>query len=203
MSDDKDLKGVEIPLCLTRKNSCVSDREIEDQLSNEEEITEFQEWLAIKRYYTELENSIEIPSDKIFRRISSKISKKNVVGMFADYLGVLRNLTKSIWFPWALVFVQAAIIIYFVIPIHQPRYMTLSADRNGQESAFYVNVIFDEQAKEIDIRNLLTSIGAEIVDGPEPNGLYIIKVPISGSEFSSLERKLKAKKIIRFLAPRY
>ncbi len=176
-------------------------RELESDSSTlDDELTE---WFAISEYYDELERTAKVPSDRMFHKITDKISEQSKVSAFSQVTDRISQFFRSMWLPWTLAFAQALVILLLVVSPHGVKYTTLSSSLQHEQAASYLNVVFDERASEADIRNLLVGLGAEIVGGPEPNGLYIIKIPISKSELEKVKNKLDQTKIVKFWAPRY
>ena len=85
---------------------------------------------------------------------------------------------------WRLLLLgQAAALAAFVgwaaatrIPSAPPAFRTLSA-RVVEQPTWRLRAVFAEQTQEKDLRALLLSLGAAVVDGPSPLGVYTIEVP--------------------------
>ena len=74
----------------------------------------------------------------------------------------------------------------FYIIQEKHEYKTMSAPSVTTEDSILINVVFQEQATESEIRELLLKINGRIVDGPNRSGLYIIGLKSrSGSGFST------------------
>jgi hypothetical protein len=49
--------------------------------------------------------------------------------------------------------------------------------RSLTAAALRVNVVFNPQATEQDIRSTLHSLGASVIAGPTPEGAYLVEIP--------------------------
>jgi len=59
-----------------------------------------------------------------------------------------------------------------------PPFRTLSA-RAVEPPTWRLRVVFDEQTPEKELRALLVSLEAAVVDGPSPLGVYTVEMPAS------------------------
>jgi hypothetical protein len=58
-----------------------------------------------------------------------------------------------------------------------------------------LQVVFNPTATEADIRGLLKSLGARIIDGPTPTGAY--RLELTGGDPQSVAEKLRAARLRR------
>lgn len=105
----------------------------------------------------------------------------------------------------ALILVLLGVLVTGQRPQPEAPYRTL-ADVERTEASLHgqLRVVFDEQAKEQEIRDLLRSVDAEIIRGPSPIGAYTLKVEISkeaGTDSSAVLHELRSKAIVRFAEP--
>jgi anti-sigma factor RsiW len=109
--------------------------------------------------------------------------------------------------PWMLrvtVAGQAALILLLLgVLIGVPRggpepgYRTLSEPETVSVTpAVVLRVVFDEDAREIEIRELLHQLGGQIVKGPSPRGVYTLEAETSDPAFALNE--LRSKPIVSF-----
>jgi len=86
---------------------------------------------------------------------------------------------------WRLVLVaQAAALVALVgwtavsriEPTPAPAFRTLSA-RAVERPSWRLRAVFSEQTPEREMRALLLSLGAAVVDGPSPLGVYTVEIP--------------------------
>jgi anti-sigma factor RsiW len=89
----------------------------------------------------------------------------------------LQLLMRPKWAPALavlLIVVQAGVLTRIALqgspePQVQPRGIEVAAAR--------IRIVFDPQATARDIRAALTALGGRIVDGPSPEGAYVIELP--------------------------
>lgn len=62
-----------------------------------------------------------------------------------------------------------------------------------------VRVVFAEGATEVDLRELLLGVGARLVDGPSPHGVYTLEVPASRIE--PAVESLRQNELVRLAEP--
>jgi hypothetical protein len=143
---------------------------------------EIESWHAVQCAYQNIESSLPKPSDSLYQKIAERIegSKKP---------GLLNRLFGSPAVSWALVTAQFLFILSLGFYIIQERheYKTMSAPSVTTEDSIRINVIFQEQATESDIRELLLKINGRIVDGPNQSGLYRIGLKSRSEADSALE----------------
>ena len=166
---------------------------------------EFEQFAELEAMYAELKRDAPAPSETAFRRIEASIRKTET-----------RRSTKPLSFcsqrlhaaaaglfdrprlAWALVAVQMAIIVLLVAGQKpSPTYRTLSASPRTVEAPAVLQVVFQEQTTEVQIRNVLLGIGATIVAGPNPEGLYTLVLADPSRVREALE-KLKQNPVVRF-----
>ena len=75
-----------------------------------------------------------------------------------------------------------------------PAYRTLGADSAGARVTGTVVVVFDPAAHELDLRRMLSAVGARIVDGPTQANAYVLEVPADLRE--QAVRALKADRLV-------
>ena len=100
---------------------------------------------------------------------------------------------------WALAVQTAVVVLLASAILFQasfapfPVYRTLSDAGSGPKLArVYFQVVFADDIAEREIRTLLSSIGATIVEGPSPMAVYIVAVPADDREAPSRTREVLA-----------
>ena len=78
---------------------------------------------------------------------------------------------------------------------------TLSQPMEAARSENVYRVVFVEDASELAIRQLLTSIDAEIIAGPSPKGVYSIRTLARPRAPSVVLEALRVNPIVRFAEP--
>ena len=91
------------------------------------------------------------------------------------------NRRFRLWAPWALAAELAVILVLAGLLLSgsegQPPYRTLGAVEPGLQEMGRLVVVFDPQATEAELRRIVRSSGARIVDGPTVGDAYVLEVP--------------------------
>ena len=167
----------------------------EEALATDPELKrELDEFRELQTLYKEALPETPEPSDELFGRILDKIDEveqsryrnDSSVPSLATRLGELWGRFKhSLTIPWGLAMVQAAVIVFLLIP-HLPEktFDTLGfvtqipgADQKVEGEMVSFNIVFNESSSEAEIRELLLSISAAIISGPSLKGRYQIAIP--------------------------
>ncbi len=148
-------------------------REVEEALQNYPELQkELEEWKRIKESYQELQKDIPEPSFQIYEEILRRVKTRPPSRM---WIFMRKRAFRSL--EIALILIQFLVILFLGMKVYfSPGYYTLSSPPVYKKEKFTINVIFKETATEREIRKLLLSQKARIVDGPYPSGLYVITV---------------------------
>jgi hypothetical protein len=174
-------------------------------------VPELMEFAEIKGGYADLKREIQTLSNDLYERILNNIGKKEKTeSMQVENQRVLdpilRKLRKAFTAPqlsWSVVAVQLVIIIaLFVIFPKSNNFKTLSEIPVAKDDSGMINVVFNEDAKEKNIRELLEQINGSIISGPTPDGLYIVKIK-NIDDVETVLNKLKDSSIIRLAVKRY
>ncbi|HEX9800419.1 MAG TPA: zf-HC2 domain-containing protein [Thermoanaerobaculia bacterium] len=107
---------------------------------------------------------------------------------------------------WVVAAQAAAIALLvgglFLAAGQEPRvapFRTLAAPA-APPAALHLRVVFDEGASERELRALLVPLGATIVGGPSPLGVYTVALP-AGAAPAEAAAALRARPIVRFAEP--
>lgn len=106
------------------------------------------------------------------------------------------------WWQMLLVAQTAVIVLLaagFLIQSGPRYYYTLSASRPASTPEAAVIVVFDVNRSERELRELLRSAHARIVDGPTPEGAYTLHVP--STEQAEAIARLRQLPWVRFAEP--
>ena len=147
-------------------------KEVERAIEGDPELQrEVAEWRSIRAGYRELTGSLPGLSPGAFDRVRHNVEEKH------DRKGLLRFFSSP-RFVWGFAAAQFAVIIFMSIQLvrHQDEFRTLSAQVATNRGETRVNMVFRENATEAEIRRLLLSAGAKIVDGPSPSRCYVISI---------------------------
>lgn len=136
-------------------------------------------WRDIESAYASISRSMPDPSPRVYQKITERVKKP----------GLLSRLIPSPRIAFALATVQLLIILSlgFYIVQQKTEYRTMSAISEEARGVVMINVVFDEQATESEIRGLLLKTDGRIVDGPSSAGLYILEYPSPEQARSALE----------------
>lgn len=170
-----------------------------------------EEFSNIKESCSGLSDALPKPSKEIFSKIIERVESsenEHKTNVRSDDLQppFYKKLTDFFRVPevaWSLTVLQAAVIVFLVY--YEPalsEYETLSSPPvSVQSEHIEFNIVFDESAMEKQIRHLLHSTGAEIINGPEENGLYTISVRNQKDNTRFLEQ-LKQSPFVKFVQKR-
>jgi len=163
---------------------------------------EFLEFSEIKNSYKEVKDESITYSNKIYKKILEKIEERRLLNPRKEYPEKIKRFISSPILSWSIVIVELMVIalLGFYLP-REVGYRTFSTEqffRGGGK----INVIFESESKEKEIRELLTKIGANIVSGPTSEGLYMIELK-KGGDLESAIKYLKKSDIVRFAEKAY
>ncbi len=89
--------------------------------------------------------------------------------------------TSAPWTRWLLAAQLAAIVILGTLVATEgrdnARYRTLGAPSPSAQSQDAVAVMFDPSTPESELRQIVYSVGARIVDGPTATGVFLLEMP--------------------------
>ena len=196
----KDCEALEhlIPLYVQGLLSEKEQSEIQAALSDCPDFkNELEKWRQIGSSYQEIKQTMPLPSANTFQKVLKKTQEPKRLNFF-------QRLFQSPKFSMALVAAQALIILALgVYAINlQKEYRTLSARGFKAESPYEINVVFQKNANEEDIRNLLLQVNAKFVDGPYRSGLYVLGVP-SREELDKAMEQLRESSIVAIAEKSY
>jgi len=166
---------------------------------------EFTEFSEIRNLYREAEEDTPQPSDTVYKRIMDNIGegKRTSVTERRGYLEILRGFFSSPRFSWGVAAVQVVIILFLLVGLPgQERMKTLSSGYSQNNGQVRINIVFKEDAREREIRDLINSIDGDIIGGPTPQGLYIIRIK-DRRNIRDVIKYLKRYKIVRFAEAAY
>ena len=201
-----------IPLYINGRLSGGERAAFEAALANDpalkRELSEFEEIAAL---YPDIEEEIPFPSsDRVFSRIMDNIDAHEKKAASPDGPGVLfeklADFFRTTFFSprvaWAVAAVQLVLLITLVgtMPDRQ-EFETLSSGGATTETVLKINIVFEEDAMEKDIRALLNQLDAGIVAGPMANGLYVIEITEAPSPDEVLKALLDSK-LVRLAEPK-
>jgi hypothetical protein len=142
-------------------------------------------------------NGLPGPPPDSFRRVMAQIQEQPQPGPWAARADAwLRALFAVQWAPTLaalLVIGQSAALLWLVG--HRPTGPAGSTqetviERSVPTGSARLSVRFQETATEREIRAVMQSLNARMVDGPSPDGLYILQV--SAVDAAALEKLLEA-----------
>lgn len=183
----KELKKV-FPLYVNNLLDNSHKKKFEKYLKEDEEFQkELREWMYIKEAYHLIAKEIPEPSKEVYSKILEKIRENRLQRLCKTFVSTFKLLPYP-KFSFAVILLQFVIILFLVFYIwFSPRtYYTLSTPVFMEKNLVKINVVFKENAKEKDLRQLLLSNQAKIIDGPYPSGLYVV-----GIKKENLEKVLK------------
>jgi hypothetical protein len=206
----KELKEL-IPLYLNNQLSEKERRAFEDGLNQYPELLpELKEFSEIKEIYKEIEKDVPLPSDALFQRVLRNIKPKSEISLFSEkknYLEQIQDFSKWVFhsprLSWGIVLVQLTIILLLLIALpKEDPFRTLTSRSPQPTEGIKINVIFDKESKEKEIMDLLIKVGAIIIRGPSPEGLYIIEIE-KKQDIKKVIEDLKETRIVKFAEMAY
>lgn len=176
-----------IPVYLNGRLSQAETKAFEDALEKYPELKqELKEFSVIQQSYDTLAEKISVDSEAIFSRIRRNIQsekQKQRTPSFGggEFLERVRervgNLFHSPRLSWSVAAVQFAVIIALVVIVPKENiFKTYTSTSVTGKSRVRINVVFNEDAREAQIRGLLQETGTIIVDGPFASGLYVLEI---------------------------
>ena len=210
MTYDQDRLRDLIPLYLNGTLSEKERGEFEAGLDNHPEVQrELEEFSEIKGLYDSARHDIPQPSDIIYHRITKAIEADKRTAEKADkghFLEGVRNFFEETFasprVSWSVVAIQCALIMFLVVTLpRQDQFTTLTSPPIETGKGIVLNIVFDPEAREVEIRNILHQFKAHIIYGPTPKGLYAVQFK-SDSDIEVLLEDLKRKGAVKFAEPR-
>ena len=142
-------------------------------------------------------------------RIRALAGQNSRWARLAESRGDWRARLRAGWHatqPWARMLMAAqlaglavlATMLVSETPNEAP-YRTLGAYARAAPAGDSIAVMFDPAITEGEMRRLLASTGARIVDGPTATAAFVLEVPVGGSDAAI--RKLRAERKVRFAEP--
>ncbi len=153
-----------------------------------QEVADFRE---IDVIYNDLEAEIPFPDpDAVFNRIMDNIDRqgagalekapvRKVVtpGFREKLIDFFRTAFMSPRVAWSVAAVQIILLATILVALPgRSTYQTLTSTGNGADTRQELNVIFDGDTAEKDMRALMVLAGTTIVGGPSASGLYIVAI---------------------------
>ena len=152
---------------------------------------EVAEYEAIQASYQDLEAETPFPrQDMLFDRIMDKIDREaaSAVGTqaaarevkpgwrekLADFFSAAFRSPKV---AWSVALVQVVLLVVLLAGMPQRgTFQTLTAPGRLPDGQITLNVVFDANTREKDMRAVLIDNGATIVGGPSADGRYIVAI---------------------------
>lgn len=164
---------------------------------------ELKAFTDIRESYAGIEDRLAVDSEALFARVHDSIrdtpavSEKANGGAVARILQFVKGIYHTPGLSWSLAGLQfAALLVIFILVPRQTLFETYSSPSPADLDTVHINVVFNKDAKEIEIRSLLQELGATIIGGPSAEGLYVLAVKKT-SDIDALLRQLQASPIVR------
>jgi anti-sigma factor RsiW len=213
MTSDRQAMKEKIPLYVNGRLPEAEIRELEERLAADAELAEkLAEFEEIAALYPDVEKQVPYPDEKLqFARIQQRIGttepRRSTAPFRADWRERLTAFLGSFFgsprLAWSLAAVQMALLLVVLwSPIQSRTFVTLSGGEALQDERRLIQVVFDEDARMKEVRELLSGLDAELVSGPRERGLYRIAVQ-QGRPLEPLLRSLEESGIVRLAQPVY
>ena len=134
---------------------------------------ELEEYSSLRTRLSELYAGEPGASPQAFRGVMAQIGQ---VGPLQRLDGWLRSLLGAPWAPTfagLLVVAQLGALTWMASQRPEPEVVSRSVPAPGAR----LRVGFLDTATEREIRALLKEVGGRIVDGPSPEGVYVVEIP--------------------------
>lgn len=200
----EELKAM-IPIYLNGSLPEPEAKALEEALRRHPELeTELMEFSEIQESYAGIEDNLPLDSDAMFSRVrdgirseSRQASETLSDGPAARLLRFVKQIYHTPALSWSMAGLQfaALLALFFLVP-QQTLFKTYSSPPSTDTDKVHLNVVFFEEAKEIEIRTLLRKLDAAIVSGPSAEGLYVLAVDKT-ADIDALLRQLDAAPIVR------
>jgi hypothetical protein len=136
------------------------------------------------------------PSARLHARVMARVreSQPAAPSPLQSFAESFQWLLRPKWVPALaamLIVVQAGALGWFALQgSPQPEVRT----RSVEAAAARIRVVFNPRATEAEIRAALTALGGSIVDGPSPDGAYVVELPaVEPMVLSQRLRELRAR----------
>ena len=215
---DIDTLKAMIPLYLNDQLSEEDQRAFSRGLADHPELAaEVAEYQEIQDIYRDLEAETPFPNqDRLFSRIMEKIDREETAAVHEKTVrravtpGWRERLTVFFYttfgspkVAWSVAAVQVVLLVALIGTMpERSSFQTLSAPGSETRGQFTLNVVFDENAAEKEIRALMLKTGAVIVGGPSATGLYVLAVPREQKP-EEISATLSGSGIVTFVEVRY
>jgi len=178
------------------------------------EVAEFE---TIRASYHDLEAETPFPQqDILFSKIMDKIDHEAASdvrtrapdrevkpGWSAKLADFFYATFKSPRVAWSVAVVQVVLLVALLAGMPQRgTFQTLTAPGRAPDGQMTLNVVFDDNAREKDIRAVMIETGVTIVDGPSADGRYVVAIADHRSP-EAVADQLRQSGIVSFVGQHY
>ena len=215
---DADALKEMIPLYLNGQLNQAEQKAFAQGLQDHPELAaEVAEFEAIQASYHDLEAETPFPQqDILFSKIMDKIDREAAPAVqtrasarkdkpdWREKLGdFFYSVFKSPQVAWSVAVVQVVLLVALLVGMPQhSTFQTLTAPGRMLDGQKTLPVVFDDNAREKDIRDVMIKIGATIVDGPSADGRYVVAIAGNQSQEAVADR-LRQSGIVAFVGQHY
>lgn len=184
-----------LPLYRTGRLANAQEQAIAATLAESPELAqEYAEILEIRGCCDSFAAEVAPPEDELFARIRHRIEEEKgrspVLPLKSNAPGIVEKLRVYFSSPqlsWSLVAVQFALLVVLLVGISRPPEILTLGLNPPSAAKPRINLVFQENTLEIEMRKLLRAIDGEIVAGPSDTGLYVVSLKNQNSIQSALE----------------
>jgi hypothetical protein len=145
--------------------------------------------------------SLPVGRASLWRRLSESEGLRALALLFSP--AAPRTVRFATYAAAFLLLAQGVAIATFILKGHEAGYQTAAGGNGRWGSSFFI--AFTEAASSADVTGLLQDVGARIVDGPKPGGIYRIELrsdDMSPSTAAALRRRLAERHdLVRLVLP--
>lgn len=175
--------------------------------------SELDAYASIADVYQDIEKEVAPPSPQLFDTILEKVeadersqqayNSKNLQTDSGNFSKTITDWFRSIFqapqIGWGVAAVQCALIVLLLLPgRQQTTYQTLSASDPQVGMKTTLQLVFDEQTTEKEIRQVVQTLGGEITGGPSAEGVYQVGIK-KDKDVDSIILTLRSKPNVLFI----
>ncbi len=175
--------------------------------------SELETYTSIADVYQDVEEKVAPPSPQLFDTILEKVetderspkahdlhSRQTFSPGFSETItGWFRTVFRAPKIGWGVAAVQCALIVLLLLPgVRQSEYQALSASDPEVTAKTTLQLVFDEQTTEKEIRYVVQTLGGEITGGPSAEGVYKVGIE-KDKDVDSIILTLRSKPNVLFI----
>ncbi len=174
---------------------------------------ELEAYSSIATLYQNVERQVARPSPEAFNTILEKIDSEErsekkhgtpvEAALSPSFIETatewLRGIFAAPQVGWGVAAVQCALIVFLLLPgQQQANYETLSSSDSQTAYKVTLQLVFDDQTTQKEIREVIEALGGQITAGPSSEGMYQVGIDKS-EDIDSIVLTLRSRPNVLFL----